>query len=474
MKRYIKKPIVLLLVEGFGLSTQWSQNALRSAGTPNFDDLWRGYEHRILKSPIVSNHAGNLFSALELINFGARQPSPLDLFGIAAKDGTIESNHHLLQFFKGLASHHSACHIFAPLPQNETSYQTVNKICRLALDSKIFRQHLHFFYDSSDKPGDYEKFLDKIEANQAVQVASIFDSELIKTPAAARKTLSAIAKGLGRRALSGRQALKYLFDQPGLKNQFVSMENPGIVDFDGLFFVDPNDKCRHLLSQFKSESNIISFEGNHYLSVLNLFETPSSRGSGFESAFCHLGVGSLSQFLAKSGYNSKVIAPIANKNFFSYYFGDVAFKSEEFVTDKDSDQLFAKIIRKLLDVIKSPDLDFIIADLNYLTDIPYGNFNGLKSRVSRLDKIFPLLQKAILASGGILYLTSLFGFAEKAEQNLEGNIIPSTNPLPFITISDTTALDVGNSSPILSELLRVHKDYSFIHKTCLKALDPKI
>jgi 2,3-bisphosphoglycerate-independent phosphoglycerate mutase len=45
-----KKPLVLCILDGFGLSEKEEYNAVRAAQTPTFDRLWRDYPHTLLKA----------------------------------------------------------------------------------------------------------------------------------------------------------------------------------------------------------------------------------------------------------------------------------------------------------------------------------------------------------------------------------------------------------------------------------------
>ena len=468
------KPIVLLLIEGFGLSTQWSQNALRAGGTPNFDDLWQRYRHYILKSPINTENIINPLSALEIISFGQKQFLPLDLFLAAAENNHLKNNINLQNPLKQIASHHSACHIFAAIPSDPISFKILNGLLTLARENKIFRQHLHLFYNSKEDFHLSEKYLDKILADGTVSIGTVFSRELICSANEARKILSTIFNGLGRRAFSIKQALKHLSEERVVKNQFITIENPGIIDFDGVIFTDPSADCRFLLSQFQNKSNIISFEGRRYLSLLNLFATPYSISSGSESVFNFSSRKSISQFLANSGYNSKIIASKDREEYFKYFFGSEIFSNEKFVDGHDEDNKFGSIVRELLNSIKSDNTDFIITDLDYLTSPVTRGFEGVKSRVRQLDKIFPLLEKAILSAGGILFITSPFGYAEQAVSDTNGKFKPTLNPLPFIAVSGRTSIDPPSSKPLLSELLGAHKEFSFIYQTSRKALVTKI
>src|SRR3972149_7738251 len=46
----IYRPIVLIVIDGWGISPTWGGNAIAMAKTPVMDQLWREYPHQILQA----------------------------------------------------------------------------------------------------------------------------------------------------------------------------------------------------------------------------------------------------------------------------------------------------------------------------------------------------------------------------------------------------------------------------------------
>jgi len=69
-----KRPVMLLIMDGFGLNPSNYFNAIKTASTPNFDKLWAEYPHTTLKASGLSvglpeGQMGN--SEVGHLNFGA-------------------------------------------------------------------------------------------------------------------------------------------------------------------------------------------------------------------------------------------------------------------------------------------------------------------------------------------------------------------------------------------------------------------
>jgi 2,3-bisphosphoglycerate-independent phosphoglycerate mutase len=58
------KPIVLLILDGWGLLPSWQKNAIISTSTPTFDYLWKHYPHAVLQSfKLIGNQEGQIRSS---------------------------------------------------------------------------------------------------------------------------------------------------------------------------------------------------------------------------------------------------------------------------------------------------------------------------------------------------------------------------------------------------------------------------
>lgn len=174
-----KKPLVLCILDGWGLSDKTDHNAIAKAHTPTFDRLWENCPHTTLRTDglavgLPEGQFGN--SEVGHTNIGAGRVVMQDLPRIsqAATDGTLANNDVLKGFIATLKTSGGAAHLTG-LVSDGGVHAHQDHIVALAniLDASGIKTFVHVFTDGRDTPptsaaGYVEKLLADLPASATV------------------------------------------------------------------------------------------------------------------------------------------------------------------------------------------------------------------------------------------------------------------------------------------------------------------
>ena len=111
------KPVMLMILDGWGVREDAADNAVKLARTPHFDRLWAEYPHAFLRTSALDvglppGQMGN--SEVGHMNIGAGRVVMQDLprIGLAIEDGSLAANPVLVRFIAALKASGGTCHLF--------------------------------------------------------------------------------------------------------------------------------------------------------------------------------------------------------------------------------------------------------------------------------------------------------------------------------------------------------------------------
>lgn len=153
------RPIMLLILDGWGYSEATQGNAIIAAKTPNFDKLWEQCPHTLLQASGLSvglpeGQMGN--SEVGHLHIGAGRLAPQDLtrINIAIDNGEFFLNSVLTEAIDKTIAKHGALHLFGLLSNGGIHSHTNHfaAMVKMAVQRGLSEVYVHAFLDGRDTP----------------------------------------------------------------------------------------------------------------------------------------------------------------------------------------------------------------------------------------------------------------------------------------------------------------------------------
>jgi len=168
----MKKPVALIVMDGFGLSNDTVGNAVRLAKTPNLDLLMKEYPTSFLNASglavgLPEGQMGN--SEVGHLNLGAGRIVYQSLTRInkAIRDGAFFKNEVYLRAIEHVKKSDSTLHIMGLLSDGgvHSHIEHIKAFFKLAKDQGVKTTYFHAFLDGRDTPPDSGVlYLEQLEA----------------------------------------------------------------------------------------------------------------------------------------------------------------------------------------------------------------------------------------------------------------------------------------------------------------------
>ncbi|OIO46816.1 MAG: phosphoglycerate mutase (2,3-diphosphoglycerate-independent) [Parcubacteria group bacterium CG1_02_37_51] len=153
-------PLVLAILDGWGLSKPNKGNAITLAKTPNFDRFWKEYSHTKLKASgkdvgLPRNQFGN--SEAGHLNLGAGRVVKQDslLINNAIDKGRFSKNSAFLSAIRHVKTNKSTMHLMGLLSGSESAHaerKHIFALLDLLAREKVGKICIHLFTDGRDAP----------------------------------------------------------------------------------------------------------------------------------------------------------------------------------------------------------------------------------------------------------------------------------------------------------------------------------
>lgn len=164
------KPILLTIIDGFGIRDKQKGNAVKLANKPNLDRIWNSYSHSTLVASgeevgLPKGQMGN--SEVGHLNIGAGRIvyQPLQLINKSIKEGTFFQNEKLLEVINHVKKNNSKLHIFGLISDGgvHSHITHIFALLELAKQEGLNQVYIHCFLDGRDTlPDTACKYLDKL------------------------------------------------------------------------------------------------------------------------------------------------------------------------------------------------------------------------------------------------------------------------------------------------------------------------
>ncbi len=152
-----RPPLLLIILDGWGIAPPSASNAITLAKTPTMDRLWKTYPHTQLQASglyvgLPENQVGN--SEAGHLNIGAGRVVVQDSTYISESisDGTFFKNPAFLEAIQHIKRRNSHLHIMGILSNDQCPHMSPGHLTALSRLAKMhnIRFFLHFFTDGRD------------------------------------------------------------------------------------------------------------------------------------------------------------------------------------------------------------------------------------------------------------------------------------------------------------------------------------
>ncbi len=491
----MKKPVVLMILDGWGISAPGAGNAITKARTPEMDDLYDRYPHTTLLASgeavgLPAGQQGN--SEVGHLNLGAGRIVYQELTRInkTIAEHTFEHQAAFVQVMDNCRQKGSALHLMGLVsPGGVHSHsEHLLALVSMAHDRQIEQVYIHCFLDGRDvAPASALEYIRKLEqdlnAMGTGQIATVcgryYAMDRDNRWDRVEKAYRMLTEGQGETAQSAAEAVEQSYAQ-GITDEFVL---PTVVtDAQGaplakirsgdgvIFFNFRADRAREItkcfvlpeFKPFEREKLAVEFVG------MTQYEEDLPMLVAFPPEDL---VNTLGEVLSKAGKRQFRTAETEKYAHVTFFFNGgieephageerLLVPSPKVATYDLQPQMSAEAVTEgLLKAIDSDQYDFIL--VNYANTDMVGHTGSLQAAVTAVqtvDGCVGQVARAVLKKQGVLLITADHGNAECMLQ--PGSEQPFTahtaNPVPLILVSqEEYALHSGILADVAPTVLKL-------------------
>lgn len=480
------RPIVLTILDGFGIREETQGNAIKQANTPNFDYLWNNYPHSLLEASgeevgLPKGQMGN--SEVGHLNIGAGRIvyQPLQLINKSIEDKSFFQNREFLKLINKVKESHSKLHLLGLLSDGgiHSHIEHFYALLRLAKEEGLEEVYIHAFLDGRDTlPNVAIPFLEQLEKKiKEIGIGKIVDisgryysMDRERMWNLTEQYYNVLVRGQGPVIDNYKNYIEESY-QNSIYDEFIVpaiLSKDGLVEEnDGLIFVNFRpDRATQLFTsltnpdfkEFKTDKKNISVVTMMPVEH-TIISTPAFQPAQLNNT--------LGTYLSDKDYKVLRIAEASKYPHVTYFF-DGGLELELKGTDKviiprknvETYDLYPamssyEITDKLLEIMDKYDvviLNFANCDMVGHT----GNFDATIKAVEAVDENIGRIKKKVDELGGLFIVTADHGNAEYMIDE-KGNVITShtCNPVPFIICNQNYEVKDGKLGDIAPTLLQI-------------------
>ena len=483
------KPVILCILDGWGLSEEREGNAPLLAKTPNFDRIWAEEPHATLAASgedvgVPPGQIGN--SEVGHTNIGAGRVVWMELPKIdrAIEDGTFFSNPALMLFMARLRESGGTAHLLGLLsPGGVHAHQRhMAMLCRVLSGAGV-PVAVHAFLDGRDVPpksarGDMERFLADVGDMPGVRVATVsgrfYAMDRDKRWDRVERAFRTLADGEGASFPDPLAAIDAAY-AADTTDEFVEPAAiggyPGMMDGDGLLSANFRaDRMREILGALLDPS-FDAFDTSaapRFAATLGMVSYSSALDHRMPAMFPPEEiVNTLGEWLAANGKCQFRLAETEKYPHVTYFLNggiEVPDQGEErYVApspkvrtyDLQPEMSAPEVTERLVEAIRD-DYDLIV--VNYANPDMVGHTGLLEAAIKACEAVDQGLGRALDAlreKGGAMLVTADHGNCEMMVDPETGgpHTAHTTNRVPLILVQEgPEALDCALSDGRLGDL----------------------
>ena len=508
MKNKKKAPIILCIMDGWGINKNINYNAVAQAKTPNVDNLSKLYPFSTLEASgehvgLPVGQVGN--SEVGHMNLGSGRVvmQTLPRINQAFKNNEIKLNKNFNEFTK-IHNQNNTVHLLG-LCSDGGVHSHMNHIISIAklLDEKNIKTVIHIFSDGRDSSplqiGDIIKQFEK-SLPKSIKIVSLigryFSMDRDNRLDRIKKSFDLITYGThDRRSENISSAIKLAYENSET-DEFISPtaigDYSGIQNGDSLLMVNfRSDRVRELLTSFLDpDFNEFEKRSNtpYFSNSLGMTEYSEKLSSYMKSIFSSNKIqDTLGEIISKNNLKQLRLAETEKYPHVTFFFNggkETVFPGETRVMipspkvstyDQKPEMSAHDVEAELIKAIELEIYDLIIINFANPDMVGHtGNLNAAIIAVETIDKAIGNVKKVLDKTNGIMLLTADHGNCEVMihEKTKTPHTAHTCNKVPLILISKNNNLKLNNGkladiAPTILDLLKIEKPVSMNGKSLL-------
>ncbi len=464
------KPLLLVILDGFGVSGEREGNPVAAAHAPTLAELERNFPFTTLQASGVAvglpwGEAGN--SEVGHLTMGAGRVIYHHLPRIinAIADGSFFASPALMRVANHVRANHSRLHIAGLVSSGSVHsyFDHLLALLEFAKRENLERVYVHAFTDGKDAPPrEGAQFLAKLQEIMqkeypAVGIATVqgrfFAMDRDEKWDRVQCAYELMAQGGGEEVSSLPEYMARSYEA-GISDEFIE---PTVLDRDGMirdndalvFFNFREDSMREMTHAFADES-FDKFPRRKIANLCLVTMTEYQKDLADLAAFPATNIEyPLSRVLSDAGLRHLHIAETEKYAHVTYFFNggeESPFPGEDRILvpsietahfDETPEMRSPEITARILDDFNVYDV--IIANFANADMVGHsGNFSAAVKAVEALDSALAKLINAVLAGEGVMLVTGDHGNVEAKRGRISGEKISehSLNPVPLILVGN--------------------------------------
>lgn len=466
-------PLVLVILDGWGMALPSKGNAISLSKTPCFDFLWKKYSHTRLAASgeavgLPRGADGN--SEVGHMNMGAGRIVTQDVVRIneCIENGSFFQNSTLLSAIHYAQIHNSDLHLMGLFSDGlvHSDIKHLKVLLELCKKEKVSKVYIHGFLDGRDTPpksalkyiDQVEKWIKEFGVGKIVSVCGrYYAMDRAHKWDRTQKVFNMMIHGKDKQARSAREAVEQAYKQ-GITDEFIEPtfilydhQKTTVQDNDAIIFFNlRSDRARQMTKPYVLDDFKFFDRGKMPKNIFFVGLTNFGDDLPMLTAFPEHRISkALPETLSKiSHYRQLYVAEEEKFGPVAYFFhggfsipfeneNRIMIKSKNVATyDLTPEMSAGEINQAVLQNIKK--YDFIV--MNYANPDMLGHTGNIKAAIIGLEFVDKCLAKIIDATmkeNGTIIVTADHGNVEEMIDPETGEVDTehSTNPVPFIIVS---------------------------------------
>lgn len=465
------RPLVLVIIDGFGVSDIKIGNAVLMARKPTWDTLLANYPHTLLQASGEAvgmdwGESGNSEVGHLAIGSGRIVKHYSAIINSAIKDGSFSQNPALLGAIEHAQKHNSKLHLAGLLTSGavHAHFDHLVALMDLVEKSNVSQVCLHLFTDGKDGAGFESETLLKHLSEHLKNSAKIKLVTLVGRDFAMARNLDwdrtkiaydMLVNGVGEKVddLFGAVAEKHKQNISDAVMPALISSQAGdftIAENDAVIFFNFREERMRQLTRALSEPNFANFSAKTFNNLYIATFTPYLENGTQHVAFFPPAVeNNLPEVLSLNGKKQYHLAESEKSAHVTLFFNGLRNQpytgEDDFILDSPHDlaqepqMCSAEIAQKAVEQLATNQYDFMLINLANADMLSHlGDVNLTTKGVEFVDSALNTVYQAVQKAGGTLIVTADHGNAESVVYSTSGEkeTRHNDNPVPFCLVDE--------------------------------------